>query len=523
MNRSLSHVRSAWTGLFSLTAGLVLAVAPVTAQADGSTLQESVASAVQAGNDAMSVNDTRLDPLEVQRQTVYLVGRTLLQQKLVEMIVDDQMDQQIKAGVPKETFAVINDDVNKQIQKTITEFEKKNAGKVFWTELAKTGITREEYLVLQRSTLLFDKVFFRGIPSKWPEITKEAIIASGGDNGQDFFEKFEKNVKEGQEVPALWLQICRQWVIGKMQEWSDIRYASDGLPASVVLSVNGKEWKTEDAARALALKIKPEDRIRALVDISLQTALKGELQKGGHWLSDEQFKKEFAAYREPYDKTPFTVKVLALTFKGYPSFEVYKARWRLEKSFENMIAKEINDDNLKAHLEKARDFLADGRASAKIIRIPAFDDAQGTWRANGFELARQKADEVMKMIEEKKLTFDEAMKEYSNWPEQYTDQGTVTNKSLNELRSELKENEYTDFVQGYSCASILFFDVKPGEAVGPLRGQEGYYIALKTGMAPATGSMSLEDKNQRDLVRQDFLSTRFLKWANEVASRTQVQ
>lgn len=517
MNVFRSTLRLGLAGLFTVSASLGLQAQ------DGAVLAEAVESAVAAGQTDLTVNGTKLDPLEIQRQTVYLVGRQLLQQKLVEMIVDDQMQQQIKAGIPKATFDVINDDVSKQIQKSVTEFEKKNAGKSFWTELAKTGISKEEYLVLQRSTLLFDKVFFRGIPSKWPEITKEAIIASGGQNGSDFFKKFESNVKEGQEVPALWLQICRQWVIGKMQEWSDIKYASDGLPSDVVLSVNGQAWKTVDAARALALKVKGEDRKRALIDIALQTALRGELQKSGHWLSDEQFTKEFAEYREPYDKTPFTVKVLALTFKGYPSFEVYKARWRLERSFEHMIEKDINDDNLKAHLAKAKDFLADGRASAKIIRVPAFDDANGTWFVDGFEKARVKAESIMKAIESKEMSFDDAMKEHAAWPERYADQGTLSNKSLNELRTELKENEYTDFVQGYSVANIVFFDVKAGECVGPLRGQEGYYIALKTSMSPAMGAMSLGDKNQRDLVRQDYLSTRFLAWANEVAQRTKVR
>lgn len=498
---------------------------PVVALAAAPQNDAALSAQVQgvAQGSTIAINGAGLDPLEVDRQTVYLVGRQLLQQKLVELIVEDQMEQQIKSGTSKETFQVITDDVEAQIQKTIEEFEKKNAGKSFWTELAKTGISKEEYLVLQRSTLLFDKVFFRGIPSAWPEITKEAIIASGGENGQDFFRKFEENVKEGQEVPALWLQICRQWVIAKMQEWSDVKYASDGLDPSVVISVNGKEWKTADAARALALKIKPEDRIRALTDIALQTSLRQELQKAGHWLNDEQFAKEFAEYREPYDKTPFTVKVLALTFKGYPSFEVYKSRWRLERSYEHMIAKEINDDSLKAHLEKAKDFLADGRASAKIIRIPAFDDANGTWLQNGFELAREKAEKVMAMIESKELDFDAAMKEYSKWPEHQADQGTLTNKSLNEMRTELKENEYTDFVQGYSVASKLFFDVAAGSAIGPIRGQEGYYIALKTAMTSAMGALSLDDKNQRDLVRQDYLSTRFLAWAGEVAARTVVQ
>ena len=472
---------------------------------------------------SLTVNGQTLAQSDVDRQTIYMVGQRVMQQKLIELIVEDQMAQQIQAGVDKKVFAVIEGEVQKQIEKTIAEFKKKNPGMDFWAELAKTNTSREEYLVIQRATLLFDKVFFRGIPAKWPEITKEAIIASGGPQGQQFLDKFVESVKEGQEVPPLWLHICRQWVVGKMQEWSDVRYASDGLPRDVVLSVNGRKWKTADAAKALALRIKPEDRTRALVDIALQTSLRQELEKKGAWLDDAGYRKEFAEYRKPYDETPFTVKVLALSFKGYPSFEVYKARWRLERSFEKMIAADINDDNLKKHLERAKNFLGDGRASLKIIRIPAFDDAKGTWRPNGFELAHAQAANVMGKIERKELTFDEALEKFAKWPSQYKDQGRLTSKSLNELRTELRENEYTDFIHGFSVGNILFYDLKKGQVAGPLRGQDGYYIALKTDMTPAPQTMSLEDKNQRDLVKQDYVSHRFLAWANQVAGRTKVQ
>jgi hypothetical protein len=263
--------------------------------------------------------------------------------------------------------------------------------------------------------------------------------------------------------------------------------------------------------------------MRAQIDIVLQTALRQELTKKGAWLGDDEYRKEFEEYRKPYDATPFTVKVLAMSFKGYPTFEVYKARWRLERSFEKMIAKEVNDENLAKHLERAKNFLADGRLSVQIIRIPAFDDATGTWKEAGFEKARQVADSVMDEIEQGKSDWAAAMAKHSKWPEQQKDQGTYHGKSLNELRTELRENEYTDFIHGYSVGEILFFDAKVNSVVGPLRGQDAYYIAKIVDRSPATGSMSIEDKNQRDLIKQDYVSHRFVAWANEVAGRTEVR
>ncbi|PIE22126.1 MAG: hypothetical protein CSA62_13675 [Planctomycetota bacterium] len=468
------------------------------------------------------VNGKTLDPLEVQRQTLYLVGQRQMQQKLIEMLIDDQIEEQIRDGRKRSEFDVIENEVKKSIAKIISEFKTKNPGKNFWEELRKTNTSREEYFTMQRSTLLFDKIFFPGIPRNWPEITKECIVAAGGEQGTEFFKKFEESVKEGQPVPPLWLHICRQWVMSKLQDWTEVRYASDGLAPDVCLEVNGRQWKTTEAMKALGLKITPTDRRRALTEIVLQTAMKQQLQAEGHWLSDEEFKKEFAEYSAPYDKTPFTVKVMALNFKGFPNFEIYKQRWRLERSYQRKIAKEVNDENLKKHLEQAKSFLADGRASIRLIRIAAFDDMTGTWKPGGWAQAEQKAKAAMKALEGG-MSFDEAVQKFSFWPEHMTNQGSLTNKSLNEIRQELRESEYSDFIAGYSVAEILFYKVAANQVAGPLRGQDGYYLGYVVNKQEPVGSVDLADKNQRDLVKQDYLTHRFLTWSNEIAAKTSIR
>ncbi|MFQ5504275.1 MAG: hypothetical protein ACE5F1_05675 [Planctomycetota bacterium] len=475
-------------------------------------------------NPRLEVNGVPLDPLEIDRQMVYLVGQRLIREKLISLLIDDQIEQAIESGKKKRSdFEVLEDEVKKTIETNIESFNKQNPGKVFWEELAKTNTTKEEYETLTRNTILFDRIFFPGIPKQWPDITKESIIAAGGPQGEQFFQRFEESIKEGQVVPPLWLTICRKWVLSKMTDWSDIRYGSDGLRPEVCLSVNGREWMTVDAARLLADKIKPEDRERALVEIVLRTSLKTSLEANGAWMSNSRYKKEFEEYREPYDKTPFTVKVMAMTFKGYPTFEAFKTRWRLERSFEHMIEREINDDNLQAHLERAKAFLSDGRVSVNLIRIPAFDDSKGTWKSNGFQAAKSLATEVMRKLENKDLSFDEAMKKHSVWPEVFKDQGVLVNKSLNELRQELRETEYTDFISGFSVGETLFYDVEKGNIAGPLRGQDAYYIGHVVERIPPVGSSDLKDKNQRDLVKQDYLSHRFIQWSNEIASKTVVR
>ncbi len=466
------------------------------------------------------VDGVLLDQKEVDRQTVYLAGQRMIRKKLIEMLVDDQIAQQIKEGKKKASdFKILEDEVTKSIKEQIETFKKKNPSRDFYAELRKAGISKAEFKTLTRSTMLFDKIFFPGIPKNWPDLTKEAIIASGGAQGQAFFQRFEEAVKKGQKMPPLLLQICRQWVLGKLQEWSDIKYASDGLPLDLCLTVNGRTWRTEDALRAVAPSIKPEDRARALTEIVLSTALKKRLKEKGFWLDDAAFKKEFEAYRKPYAKSPFNVKVMALTFKGYPSFEAYKVRWRLEKSFEHMIAKEINDENLAKHGKAAAMFLGDGRLSASMIRIPAFDDSKGTWKPGGFAIAKAKALKCMDEIKSGALDFAKAKEKYSFWPEARTNQGEMGNKSLNEFRQELQETEYSDFIAGYAIAEEIFFHVPAGAVAGPFKGRDGYYIVKVTGKQQPVTQVNLGDKNMRDLVKQDYLSHRFLQWANQVASK----
>jgi hypothetical protein len=599
----------------------------------------------------LKINGDEVPRDVVEREILYLTGYRQIQEKIIEILIDEQIQDQIKnqKADPKR-FEVMDKELDEHIKTTRAQWEKENPDKgKFEDYLRATNTSWEEYRTLARNTKIFDRIFFDGHPRNWPDITAEAVMASGGDQGQAFWERFRDSVPPiyfaemettvaaaraalapakmelvnevkseqlvelkvkvdlgpqpppasqpaGQppappvatiatlsikiekkptadqvrtEVKALpdnnqdairepvvkalnvfrdttvaevakatgkppaacftgevipfWLGIYRTWVLKKLTEWSDVKYASDGLPNDVVLSVNKKTWSVADASKALLQKAKPEDFERALTEIVIRTGLKQELKKAGAWLSDEKFREEFKAYRDPYDKTPFTMEVMALTFKGYPSLEAYKERWRLLKSYENLIAKEINDDNLKAHVPVCKNFLGDGRINVQFIRIPAFDDARGTWREDGWARAKADADKVMTDIEKGTITFDAALKEHGRYKMQDTEKGMLGLKSFNELRQKLGESEYLDFVNGYSVAQILLNEAKEGQVVGPLRCNDGYVICKLVSRVPPGGAVNIEDAKTRDLVKQDYITTRFLKWAGEVAAKVAVE
>ena len=63
---------------------------------------------------------------------------------------------------------------------------------------------------------------------------------------------------------------------------------------------------------------------------------------------DEKFRAAFEEYRQQFDP-PFNIEVIATAFKGYPSLEAYRQHWHLMRSFEEMIAEDLNNDTLQAH------------------------------------------------------------------------------------------------------------------------------------------------------------------------------
>ena len=352
------------------------------------------------------------------------------------------------------------------------------------------------------------------------------MASAQGSSGKDFWDNIEKSSTDDKgnprDLPPFWMQLCRQWVQKQLKKWSDVQYPSDGLPGDIVLKVNERTWKTNDAFESIRTGLYTQDIERAIAEVMVRESLKQALMAAGAYLSDEDFRKEFDTYRQEYDNTPFTTEVIATAFKGYPSLEAYRQRWRLMKSFENMIAKEINDDNLKAHAEKYARFFADGATGVDVIQFFAKDTKTSGWTPNGMEEAKKRAQACFDEIKAG-ASFDKMLETKGEFFANDPEKGHLGSKSLNQLRQSLKESEFTDLLNGFSVGMHLFYDAEPGKIVGPLRGPEGYYIARVNSRSPARSAVSVAEARTRELVKQDYVSTRFLQWANEVMSKAVIE
>ena len=239
-------------------------------------------------------------------------------------------------------------------------------------------------------------------------------------------------------------------------------------------------------------------------------------------LSDKAFKKAYAVFSKDYDGTLFSVEMIARAFKGYPTLEAFRQRWRLIRSFQDLIAKDINDESLKAHADLHQRFFADGSVNVDVIPFMAKDRFTGGWKRNGLAEAKQRAQAAMALIQSG-TDFDTVLDKHGEFYVNDKERGRLGTRSLNDLRRALRENEYTELLDGSSLGYHSYYQAEVGKVEGPLRGADAYYLVRVNSRGPASGPVDVSNQQTRDLVKQDYVSYRFQQWTNEVLARTKIE
>ncbi|MHC4812629.1 MAG: hypothetical protein ACYTKC_16015 [Planctomycetota bacterium] len=477
----------------------------------------------------VKVNDKVIPADQVRREAVFLVGVTQLELKILEFIVAEWQKNGIEEnGRKPEEFKLDEKKIEADIKQSLDKFRALYPNLDFWEVVrAQTGLSKRQHIQNSRVTQLFNKVFFPGAPDQWPEITAEAIKAgSKGGQAEGFWESMVKNGRNPdgtpREMPAMWMEMIRRMLIQQLKSWSDIKYPSHGIAPDIVVDVNGMQWKTEDAFDEVKEAMFLQEMEKAYSEVVIREALKQELQKHGAYLSDERFTKLYNEYSKEYEGTLFNLDMIARAFKGYPTLEAFRQRWRLMRSFEDLIAKEINDDNLQKYADRHKRFFADGSVNVDVIPFMAKDSYTGGWKDNGLAEAKKRADMAMAAIKAGK-TFDAVLEEMGEFYINDKDRGRFGSKSLNDLRRTLRESEYSELLDGASLGYYIYYDAEVGKVEGPLRCSDAYYLVRVNSRGPASNDVKVSDERTRELVKQDYTSYRFLEWANEVLARTKIE
>ncbi|MEO6598173.1 MAG: hypothetical protein ABIP94_25800 [Planctomycetota bacterium] len=480
----------------------------------------------------IKVNGVRLDPKEVMREAVYLTGGKLVESKVANFFILEELKKQVESGHRKaEEFEVTDADVMEQLGPMKADFETKNPGIDFWQIVrSQYGLNKETFLEQRKEAILFDRVFFPGAPKDWPDITKEAIKAqTQSDQGPRFLEQLEKATEgvddKGQpkKLPDFWVNMMRQFVQKGLRSWSDIKYASHGLPADIVLKVNDLQWSTVEAFNFVKKGLYVQDIERAMQEVVVREALRQELTAKGFYISDEEFARRYDEYRQPYDTTPFTVEVIATRFKGYPCLEAFRSRWRLITSYGDMIKDEMTDANLQAHADKRAAFFADGQVDVSLIPFQGRNPKTGAWEPDGMDQAKVRCEAAFAALEKKEMTFDEAIDKHTEYFSNDEKHGRLGLLPLNQLRQQLRESEFTELLDGFSLSDFLFFDAEVGKTIGPIAGPDGWFIARVNTRTPARRQIDVKVERERQLISEDYVTSRFFQWANQIVAKTKCE
>ena len=173
----------------TFVAATVFALPEVTAQSESEQVKQLEQTVDSLANElvderakllqSLKVNDKVVDPLEVMREFVYLAGGKLVEAKVANFFILEEIMKQVNSGQRKaDDFIVTDEEVMENLAPMQKEFEVKNPGIDFWTVVrTQYGLSRETFMEQRKESILFDRVFFPGGPKEWPEITKEAIKA----------------------------------------------------------------------------------------------------------------------------------------------------------------------------------------------------------------------------------------------------------------------------------------------------------------------------------------------------------
>ena len=147
----------------------------------------------------------------------------------------------------------------------------------------------------------------------------------------------------------------------------------------------------------------------------------------------------------------------------------------------------------------------------------------GAWTPGGMADAQKRCEAVFAKLESGELTFDKALEQHTEFFATDEKRGLQGMLPLNQLRQQLRENEFTQLLDGFSIAEHLFFDAEVGKTIGPIQAPESWLICRVNSRTAARRKISVKVERERELVREDYITYRFLEWANGVIEKAKFE
>ena len=526
---------------------LVVAGSPQPTQVAADSPEPIEAVAEVALDDALPdlvVNGEVISAAAVRRELAYRLGRRQIDTRKLAIFLDREIERQ---GLTKDDF-----DVDADVD-TVIESGRQNMKKEFGDRLTEEQILANNKLDVTswrdqtRLALLFNRVFLPENPENWPPATVDALASAlGGEERETFMQQmidgFKKRKADGNtgsetsQQQLMFNMMLRGPIMQSLQESSDIKTAQDGIPAELVMTIDGAEIRTDDVFAEIEKNLAPIEWQRTRLWLAKSAAMRHSLEKLGAYLDKDAFQAIWDELEGKHKDTIFPIEQVVMTFKKFPSMSAYKSFYRGLQSYRELIKDEINDENLTKHLDRINRLMGLEQVDAEVILLSAFDYTLSSWKENGWETAKERAIKVSRELAGG-ADWDELLMENSDYwdpPVPASKQGEAATgsrrnrgkfgpKNRNTLLQMVDENEFEIFLTGSSVGDTIFFDIETDTYGGPYKGVHGYYIAKVKSRIPANKSYTLDDPGQRESIELDYLQVRFTQFAAKAMAEAEIQ
>src|SRR5690606_10980695 len=214
---------------------------------------------------------------------------------------------------------------------------------------------------------------------------------------------------------------------------------------------------------------------------------------------------------------------------------------------------------LRAHLDTANRIMGLGQPAAERMLIAASDIANFGGKTDGWTVAKQKADGIKGRPAanaaadsaerasraqapadgEEGAAEEETPEPFRYWTDrvnehcEYWDppspegagkrgsdvamknRGRFGLRYRNDLQGFVGETPFTHWVTSASITDYVFADQAENTVAGPFRGPQGYYLTRVQRRTPPTRPLNLGDPKHVDLLKDDYVRTSFVTYAQE--------
>jgi hypothetical protein len=490
------------------------------------------------------VNGQRITDAEFRRYFVFGLGANQLEKRKYDVFLHEEVKRRVADGASPEEFAVTDEMVDREIEKTRADFAKRYPSLDFDIETVRAFQSMDLYRQQIAQQQLFDRLFLPADPDNWPELTKEAIRASGGDMfledaQQDYARRVAYAAEKGlAEVPPpspMWQDVWRSMALEMINTFIKAEADPTKLPPGVAVCCEGQNITIDEVFEDIR-HVLNEDKLReARHWLALMTAIEQRLKKEEVLLTYEEYLAQSMREGTGFHEHVYVYQTLALSGLGYPSTYLYFDEQRLEQSYRKLLEKLVDwEEELEKSLSRTDWITGLAEVNSEMILISAFDFRNNRWKDDGWKWAEARAEDVRKELEESDGAkwgellelhsefYDPPPPEDGSTAELYLlNEGRFGSQGRNDLLGCLGESEYTILMYGNSVADHVFFEQEPGGWEGPYKGLYGYYFTKVLSRQPFARPLDLDEEVHRKTAEVYYLRNAFVQFAREVEKESE--